>query len=90
MAERMGIAIRILEVLAEESFPGLTRGELRTRLGLPPDTEIGARVRELRDYASYGNFDVRVEHVTKSEVRYYLLGNERERAKTFLARGRAA
>lgn len=86
MAEkRIGLALRILGILADTNFPGLTRGEIRDRLGVPPDTEITARVRELRDYASYGEFDVRVEHIAKKEFTYWLPPRERERAKNFLA-----
>lgn len=86
MAEpRMGIALRILAVLAEENFPGLTRGEIRNRLGVPPDTEVTSRIRELRDYEGYGGFDVRVEHITKKEFTYWLPQQERIRAKNFLA-----
>jgi hypothetical protein len=90
VAQRTGIAIRILAILAEENFPGLTRGELRDRLGVPPDTEITARIRELRDYASYGEFDVRVEKITGKIHTYWLPPQERVRAKNFLAQWRAA
>jgi hypothetical protein len=89
-AQRSGLAIRILAILAEENFPGLTRGELRDRLGVPPDTEITARLRELRDYASYGNFDVRVEHKGGKAYSYWLPPRERWRAKAFLQQWRAA
>ena len=84
MKERVGIALRILELLAGVNFPGLTRGEIRARLGLPPDCEVTARVRELRDYASYGKFDVRVEHISKKEFTYWLPPAERRRALDFL------
>lgn len=91
MADRpIGIALQILGVLAETPFPGLTRGEIRTALRLPSDTEITARVRELRDYVSYGEFDVRVERSTGREYRYHLLYRERLRAQRFLARKVAA
>lgn len=91
MAEsRIGIALQILRLLAEVNFPGLTRGEIRNRLGLPADTEITARIRELRDKAIYGNFDIRVEHIASKEFAYYLLGPERTRAKNFLAVRRSA
>jgi hypothetical protein len=78
-----GIAIRILGLLATTNFPGLTRGEIRNALGLPSDTEITARVRELRRWASYGNFDVRVDQSGR-EYRYYMLPGERRRACLFL------
>ena len=88
--KRVGIALRILALLAEQNFPGLTRGELRNRLNVPADTEITARIRELRDLASYGLFDVRVEHISKKEFTYWLPPQERERAKRFLENRRAA
>lgn len=87
---RHGIALQILGLLAEVNFPGLTRGEIRNRLNLPADTEITARIRELRDYASYGKFDVRVEKVSQKEFTYWLPPQERTRAKTFLAQWSAA
>jgi len=85
VSKRPGLALQILGILAETNFPGLTRGEIRDRLGVPPDCEITARCRELRDYASYGNFDVRVEHVNGKVFTYWLPPKERERAKNFLA-----
>jgi len=85
MTAHTGIAMRILALLAETNFPGLTRGEIRSRLDLPPDTEVTSRIRELRDRATYGNFNVRVEHISKKEFTYYLLPDERRRAKDFLA-----
>ena len=88
--ERMGLALRILGVLAEVEVPGLTRGEIRTKLGVPADTEVTARIRELRNYASYGQFDVRVAQVGRKEFTYWLVPAERERAKQFLAQWRAA
>lgn len=91
MADRRpGIALQVLSVLAETPFPGLTRGEIRTKLGLPVDTEVTARCRELRDYVSYGEFDVRVEHSEGREFRYWIPYRERLRAQRFLARKAAA
>lgn len=83
MNKRMGIALRILSLLAESEFPGMTRGEIRKRLGVPSDTEITARCRELRRRVSYGQFKVRVE--TGEDYRYWLPYKERKRAKAFLA-----
>lgn len=91
MANRLGTALRILVLLAwDESREGLTRGEIRRRLGLPADTEITARIRELRDHDSYGHFDVRTKHVRGREFRYRLTSRERARAKRFLAAWSAA
>jgi hypothetical protein len=84
MVERTGIAIQILGVLSETHVPGLTRGEIRDRLGLPADTEITARVRELRDRPSYGLFKIKVDRDRGKEYRYYMLPDERARAKQFL------
>jgi hypothetical protein len=84
-SSRRGIALQILDLLSKTNFPGLTRGEIRTALDLPEDTEITARVRELRDHVSYGNFDIRKECISKTVVRYYMLDDERRRAKIFLA-----
>jgi hypothetical protein len=89
---KLGIALRILELLTADDagFPGLTRGEIRHRLGLPADQEITARIRELRDRDSYGAFDVRVEHVSGKEFRYWLPVSEKPRAIAFLASWRKA
>lgn len=84
MNPRMGLALRILGILAESDYPGLTRGEIRKRLGVPSDTEITARCRELRRRVSYGRFDVRIDR-SDGEYRYHLLVRERHRAKAFLA-----
>lgn len=89
MSDRLGLALRVLELLADVNFPGLTRGEIRNRLGVPADTEITARIRELRDYASYGSFDVRVEKIKAKEFTYWLPPQERIRAKNFLAEWKA-
>ena len=89
MPERLGLALQILELLAEEgAFPGLTRGELRRKLGAAADKEITARCRELRDYPSYGGFNVRVEQSGK-EWRYWLPYRERRRARAFIAAWKA-
>jgi hypothetical protein len=86
---RRGIALQILGLLAEKNFPGLTRGEIRTALELPPDVEITMRVRELRT-EMYGAFDVRVEKISKTEFTYWLPPRERARAKAILAKLEAA
>jgi hypothetical protein len=88
--DRRGLSLQILAILADVQFPGLTRGEIRARLQVPADTEITARIRELRDRESYGAFDVRVEKIRAKEFTYYLLPNERRRAKEFLANWKAA
>lgn len=88
MNRRVGITIQVLALLSETSFPGLTRGEIRTALGLAEDTEITARIRELRDYPSYSpkgkGWNVRVDQTGK-EWRYYLIAADRRRAKLFVA-----
>lgn len=81
--KRRGLAIQILAILAETNFPGKSRGELRTILGVPPDTEICSRLRELRDHDSYGGFAVITEQ-EGATWRYWMGPSERQRAKAFL------
>lgn len=80
---RMGQAIRILSVLSDVTLPGLTRGEIRRRIGAAEDTAIDSRIRELRE-DRYGAFNVRVDQ-SGHEWRYHMLARERARAKRFLA-----
>jgi hypothetical protein len=84
MKGRNGIALRILWALATGPATGMTRGELRTQLGLPLDTEVCARIRELRKLI-YGAFDVRVTHLTRTEYRYWLSLEDRARAMRFVS-----
>jgi hypothetical protein len=77
-----GLAIQIRNYLAKHgAFPGKTRGEIRDALGLPPDTEVTARLRELRDRLSYGNFRILVFHDKENVYRYWMTGDERQRAQ---------
>lgn len=89
MSERLGLALQLLELLADDgAFPGLTRGEMRRKIGAAADREITARVRELRDYPGYGGFIVKVNQSGK-EWRYWLPYRERLRARRFLATWKA-
>lgn len=85
--QRVSIAIRALALLARSNEP-LTRGEVRTALGLPPDVAIDSRLRELRKPA-YGAFDLRVEH-HGNEYRYFLPAEECVRARQWLTSERGA
>lgn len=85
------LAMRLLRALSAgwqpSDDPGLTRGELRHRIGAPSDTEITSRLRDLRRMASYGLFDVRVARAREDgdvTYRYSLPESERERAIQFL------
>ena len=77
----MGRTKLVVALLSEHgALPGLTRGEIRTKLGWPEDIEVTARVREAENNPSYGALDVRCMQITRSEWRYWLPARERKRA----------
>lgn len=82
----MSIEIRALELFA--AGYDLTRGELRSALHLPDDTEVTSRIRDLRKRG----FEIAVERKRvlgdggklRTEYRYKLPEGQREKALLFL------
>ena len=86
MTTNRSITHRIIAYLAEHGdFPGKSKGDIRSALNLPPDTEVTARIRDARK-ESYGAFDVRcITH--EGQYVYWLPFGERERAKAYIRHG---
>jgi hypothetical protein len=87
---RIALTVQVIAYMAEYgALPGKTRGEIRDALGLPPDIEITARLREATT-SRYGAFDIRCMQITKSEYRYWMTEQERQRAAEWIRRKVAA
>lgn len=83
----MGRTKLVVALLAEHgALPGLTRGEIRTKLGWPEDIEVTARIREAEHNPSYGALDIRCMQISKTEFRYWMTAKERRRAAALVAK----
>jgi hypothetical protein len=83
MMKRTPLCLQILRALVISYPVMLTRGEVRDRIGAPPDTAIDSRIRECRLSATYGAFDIPCTGSGKNS-RYGLAPSEVTRAREFL------